>query len=232
VLGIIKSVRYDRDVRSYGQYCSLAKALDVVGDRWNLLIVRELMIRGDCRYTDLMNGLPGIATNLLAERLSELEEAGIVSREQAPPPIATKLFRLTERGQRLGPAMRELGQWGVELMPETPDGHAFRSHWLALPVSLFLTDREPDRPPVRIQVRTGDEPMVIETLDGEAKVRAGTVEQPDLVLSGAPNLVLGLMAGRLSLDEARSRGLQADGDARALERVLPHSSEQASATAS
>src|SRR4029077_12966882 len=105
-------------MRSYKQYCAIAKALDVIGDRWNLLIVRELLLLGACRYTDLHNGLPGIATHLLAERLRDpqtpppdtpptrrperlraLEREGIVPREEAPPPIATTLFRLTPRGQ-------------------------------------------------------------------------------------------------------------------------------------
>ena len=85
-------------MRSYDEYCALAKSLDVVGDRWTLLIVRELELRGACRYTDLRNGLPGIATNLLADRLRELEAAGLVAREEAPPPVATTLFQLTERG--------------------------------------------------------------------------------------------------------------------------------------
>ena len=80
-------------MRSYGQYCSIAKALDVVGDRWTLLIIRELMIRGACRYTDLKNGLPGIATNLLADRIRELESAGLIRREDARlpsrPPCST-----------------------------------------------------------------------------------------------------------------------------------------------
>ena len=82
------------------------RALDVVGDRWTLLIVRELALRGACRYTDLRNGLPGIATNLLADRLRELENAGVVAREEAPPPIATTLFRLTPRGEELGRCSR------------------------------------------------------------------------------------------------------------------------------
>jgi len=94
-------------VRSYKQYCALAKALDVIGDRWTLLIVRELLIRGFCRYTDLRNGLPGIATNLLADRLRELEQAGIVCREDAPPPIATTLFHLTGRGKELEPILQQ-----------------------------------------------------------------------------------------------------------------------------
>src|ERR687885_1607076 len=87
-----------KERRGYGQYCAVAKALDLVGDRWTLLIVRELLLRGPCRYTDLRHGLPGIATNLLADRLRELERAGIISREDAPPPVATALFRLTPRG--------------------------------------------------------------------------------------------------------------------------------------
>ena len=88
-------------MRSYGQYCSVAKALDVVGDRWNLLIVRELLLRAPLRYTDLRRGLPGIATNLLSDRLRALEAGGVVTREEAPPPIATTVFELTERGRQL-----------------------------------------------------------------------------------------------------------------------------------
>ena len=107
-------------MRSYGQNCALAKALDVIGDRWTLLIVRELMIRDGCRYTDLRNGLPGIATNLLAERLDDLEKAGLVSREAAPPPVATTLFRLTQRGKDLEPAIAALGRWGAPLLSMNP----------------------------------------------------------------------------------------------------------------
>src|SRR3954451_80427 len=115
-------------MRSYRQYCALARALDVVGDRWTLLIVRELGLRGPARYTDLQHGLPGIATNLLADRLREMEEAGIVEREAAPPPIATTLFRLTERGEELAPILQALGRWGAELMGELGDDDQFRSH--------------------------------------------------------------------------------------------------------
>src|SRR6266550_2296550 len=114
-------------MRSYKQYCAIAKALDVIGDRWNMLIVRELLLQGACRYTDLHDGLPGIATNLLADRLRDLERAGIVTREEAPPPIATTLFGLTPRGEELGPVLRALGQWGVPLMRNGPEGDAFRS---------------------------------------------------------------------------------------------------------
>ena len=95
--------------RTYGQYCALAKALDVVGDRWALLIIRELLLRGACRYTDLQTGLPGIATNLLAARLRRLEADGVVRREAAQPPVAITLFHLTERGKELEPVLLLLG---------------------------------------------------------------------------------------------------------------------------
>src|SRR3981189_1458043 len=103
-------------MRSYVQYCSVAKALDVVGDRWTLLIVRELLLQGPCRFTDLKNGLPGIAANLLSARLKELEDAGLTSRENAPPPVATVLYTLTENGLTLEPVLKALGLGGLRYM--------------------------------------------------------------------------------------------------------------------
>src|ERR1700742_1210914 len=126
-------------MRTYAQYCAVAKALDLIGDRWTLLIVRELLIGGACRYTDLRNGLPGIATNLLADRLREIERAGIVSREEPPPPVATTLFELTSRGEELAPLMRELVRWGTPLMEQGPaSGDVFRGQWLSLPLEMSL----------------------------------------------------------------------------------------------
>ena len=123
-------------MRTYGQYCAVTKALDLIGDRWTLLVVRELLLRGPCRYTDLRNGLPGIATNLLAERLRELR-AAIVSREEAPPPVATTLFSLTSRGAELAPVLRELLRWGAPLMQAGPaPGDVFRGQWLSWPAEL------------------------------------------------------------------------------------------------
>src|SRR6476661_7189156 len=109
-------------MRSYGQYCSIARALDLVGDRWTLLIVRELLLQGACRFTDLKNGLPGIATNLLSTRLKELEDAGLVAREDAPPPVATVLYTLTDRGLALEPVLKALGLWGLQLMGKERPG--------------------------------------------------------------------------------------------------------------
>ena len=223
-----KSRDYNHGMRSYRQYCSLAKALDVIGDRWTLLIVRELLLRGACRYTDLQNGLPGIATNLLADRLRELEENGIVRREAAPPPVATTLFHLTPRGEQLRPVLVELGRWGAPLMAQASDeDEAFRSHWISLPTELFLTDRQPDRPPITIEVRTGDVPMLIETADGDVHARPGTVEHPDAALAGAPRLIIGVLSGGLDLAAARARGLEFEGDPEVLDRVRPRAAATA-----
>lgn len=217
-------------MRSYGQYCAVAKALDVIGDRWNLLIVRELLLRPVCRYTDLRDGLPGIATNMLADRLRDLERAGIVDRHLAPPPIATTVFGLTERGRDLRPLVHEIARWGVPLMSQASDEDAFCSHWLAQPVALFLSDQTPEGPPIAIQVHTGEgEPSTIETIDGSLRVRPGPVEHPDLILNGTPKLVLGLLSGALSLAEAHTRGLDYQGDPGALDRVQPADASHARA---
>jgi DNA-binding HxlR family transcriptional regulator len=206
-------------MRTYGQYCSVAKALDVIGDRWTLLIVRELLAQGPTRYTDLRRGLPGIATNLLAERLRELEQAGIVLREEAPPPIATALLSLTERGQQLRPVIEELGRWGIPLMADTTPEEQYRSYWLQLPAELYLAETDPEHAPTTIEVRAGDQPMLIEAREGAITTRPGTSEKPDAVLSGPPQQVLGVLTGQLDPDEAIESGLTFEGNRQALERL-------------
>src|SRR4051795_5095638 len=187
-------------MRSYDEYCAVAKSLDVVGDRWTLLIVIELALSGacrytdlttalpgiatnlladpralsgPCRYTDLRNGLPGIATNWLADRLRELERAGVIEREDAPPPIATTLFRLTPRGEQLRPVLDGLTRWGVPLMTEQDPNDAVRSHWIAWALELMLSDCQPDGSPFTIELQTGDSPIVLEARDGEIRSRLG-----------------------------------------------------------
>jgi DNA-binding HxlR family transcriptional regulator len=211
-------------VRTYSQYCSVAKALDVVGDRWTLLIIRELLVQGACRYTDLKDGLPGIATNLLADRLRELESAGLVWREEAAPPVATTLFRLTDAGAELEPVVRALGDWGIRYMADPAAGDEFRSHWFAFPVSLFARDSEPDGPPVAIELRTAGRPAVIDVAGGAVSTRLGTAAEPDLVLDGGPQLILGVLSGHLTLAEARGLGLGIEGDAGVLARIRPAAS--------
>jgi DNA-binding HxlR family transcriptional regulator len=206
-------------VRSYDEYCSVAKSLDVVGDRWTLLIVRELALRGRCRYTDLRNGLPGIATNLLADRLRELEQAGVVAREDAPPPIATTLFHLTPRGEELRPVLDGLFRWGLPLMTEQKPGDAVQSHWLAGALEEKLTDHSPERPPVEIEVRTGDQPIIIQTHDGTIRASVGAANDPDATLAGEARPIMGLLLGLLDLDDVQADGVRFSGDPTVLERI-------------
>jgi DNA-binding HxlR family transcriptional regulator len=212
-------------MRRYGQYCAMAKALDVVGDRWTLLIVRELLSRGGCRYTDLHDGLPGIASNLLADRLRDLEQAGVIWREAAPPPIATTLYRLTPRGIALRPVLAALGHWGGPLLAEAPDEDEFRSQWLILPIEELLRDRCPDGPPAAIEVRADDQPPIaIETRDGHVRARPGGLTAADLVLSGPHRVIMGVLAGRLDLTRAANAGLTVAGDRAVLARLQPAAS--------
>jgi DNA-binding HxlR family transcriptional regulator len=209
-------------MRSYGQFCAAAKALDVLGDRWTLLLVRELLLAGPSRYTDLRNGLPGIATNLLSERLRELEDAGILEREEAPPPVATTLYRLTPRGEAIRPVIDELIVWGIPYMVEGPAPEdAFRGHWMGGVAEMFLTDIEPDGPPVSLELRAGEESVVLEIAGGEVRVRAGSGPAPDARLTGSPVQILAVLSGQTGVEQALSRGLGIEGDAGVLDRLRP-----------
>jgi DNA-binding HxlR family transcriptional regulator len=206
-------------MRSYNQYCATAKALDAVGDRWTLLIIRELVGQGPCRYTDLMNGLPGIATNMLADRLTMLEESGLIWRELAPPPVAATLYHLTEAGADLKPVLDALGTWGVRFMSERDEADRFRSHWFRFPASLFLHDNDPEGPAVSVQLSVEDQPAVIEAAGGEIRTRPGTVESPDLELAGPPQLIMGLLSGGMSVKDARTAGMTITGSVAVLDRL-------------
>lgn len=206
-------------MRSYREYCAVAKSLDVIGNRWTLLIVRELLVRGPSRYTDLRDGLPGIATNLLAQRLRELEEEGVVAREEAPPPIATTLFRLTPRGEQLRPVIEDLLLWGAPLMAVQEPKDAVRSEWIAFAIESMLTDHDPEGPPLAIELRTGDQPILIETHDGTIKTRLGSIESPDAVLAGPPRPSLGFLVGFMDLAGAEAAGVRHEGDGEAFDRI-------------
>ncbi len=206
-------------MRSYDEYCAAAKALDVVGDRWTLLIVRELALRGACRYTDVRNGLPGIASNLLSERLRDLEQAGVIAREDAPPPVATTLFRLTPRGEELRPVLDGLVRWGIPLMVEEKPDDAVRSQWLTWAVEMMLADRRPDAPSVTLELQTGDQPIVLELGDGAVRARLGSTDRPDATLAGPPRPIMGLLLGLLELDDAKAVGVSYKGDPAILERI-------------
>src|SRR3989442_1936432 len=119
--------------RSYDQYCAVARGLDVIGDRWTLLLVRDLLL-GPKRYKDLLNGLPGIGTNLLADRLHELEGAGLIERTVLPPPAGSTVYQLTEAGEALEPAMVALGRLGARFLgaPKKTDVMVPPAYFLAM----------------------------------------------------------------------------------------------------
>jgi DNA-binding HxlR family transcriptional regulator len=119
--------------RSYDQYCSAARALDFVGDRWTLLIVRELLT-GPRRYTDLHADLPGVSTDVLASRLKEMERDGLATRRRLPPPGVAYVYELTGRGRELLPVLQALSNWGARELGERRPTDAVRAHWFALPL--------------------------------------------------------------------------------------------------
>ena len=206
-------------MKAYGQYCSVARALDVIGDRWTLLIIRELTVQGPCRYTDLRNGLPGIATNLLSDRLRALEQAGVIAREEAPPPIATTLFSLTPRGEELEPVLDALHRWGMPLMAAPAEHDVVRSHWLAGTLDALLADHRPSDPPATVAVVTGDQPILIELASGEARARIASVPHPDATVSGPARETMGLLLGRSERTAALAGGVTIAGDPSVLDRL-------------
>jgi DNA-binding HxlR family transcriptional regulator len=206
-------------MRSYGQYCTIARALDVVGERWTLLIVRELLFQGPCRFTDLKNGLPGIATNLLSSRLKDLEDDGLITREDAPPPVATTLYALTDEGRSLEPVLKAVSDWGRHLMVVEHDGDVFQPHWLANAAASFVVDADPQAGPVVIQLIAGDKSAVVEVGGGEVRARVGRAAAPELTLEGPPRLVLGLLAGMIDIGGAVGSGLQITGNLDVLARL-------------
>ncbi len=157
-------------VKSYGQLCSIARALDVVGDRWTLLIVRELLIGGALRFGEVQRGLPGIATNLLTQRLRDLETNGVVAREPAPGNPGTPTYRLTERGRALDGVLRELLKWGAPTVPDAPSDAIFQMHWLSQPARFLLADHRPDEPPIVIRFGTFDDGFDLTAADGTITV--------------------------------------------------------------
>jgi DNA-binding HxlR family transcriptional regulator len=195
-----------RMAKHYDQYCPVAHALDVVGDRWALLVVRELM-QGPKRYTDLADGLPGIGTNILASRLRDLETAGVIAKKTLPPPAASRVYELTEYGLELKPVMRELALWGARsLGPPTADDELFPG-WLLCPVDMILG---PLAPAGRFEFRVGDE--VSSLVDGVAY--AGPVDDPDVVVEGDAEGLYYLFIDR------RLDGVSISGDHALLDRLI------------
>jgi DNA-binding HxlR family transcriptional regulator len=193
-------------MKRYDQYCPVAHALDLVGERWALLVVRELM-HGPKRYTDLADSLPGIGTNILAGRLRDLEAAGVVAKRTLPPPAASRVYELTDYGRSLRPVMRELALWGARsLGPPTADDQLYEG-WLANALDTMLA---PYAPPGSLEFRVGDE--VASLVDGEA--RSGPAEQADVAVQADPEGIYYLFI------EGRLDRVSVEGDRGLLEQLL------------
>lgn len=197
-------------MRSYRQYCGLARSLEVVGDRWNLLIVRQLLI-APARYRDLVNGLPGIATNLLADRLRELESFGVIERRLAGEGNAVE-YRLTPWGAELRTPIENLISWSTPLMVRGPEGDAFRPEWLTLAIPALLGARVKIRSSSTIGLDVGELLALRATRAGFEVHRHEGGELAATIRAG-PSYILGLAAGAITLDDARALGLvEVDGD--------------------
>lgn len=206
--------------RDYGQHCGLARALDVLGERWTLLVVRELAL-GPKRYRDLLEALPGIGTNLLAARLRALASADVVCRTYLPPPAAVQVYELTASGEELRPLVESLGSWGMRLLPPEPGDRELRAAWATLSMLGLARERAGSTPPDTVDLRVGDEQFWVTVGAGEAEVRHGQAAAPAATLRCAKLAFFALvmrratLEGLAALDEA-----QVDGDRAALKRVL------------
>ncbi|MDP8910268.1 MAG: helix-turn-helix transcriptional regulator [Chloroflexota bacterium] len=184
--------------RSYGQYCGLARSLDTIGDRWSLLIVRELLL-GPLRYGELAAAVGGIATNLLADRLRDLEASGVIERQVGDR--GGVVYVLTPWGAQLREPVESLIRWSTPLMVSGAGRDTFSPRWLAVALPALL-HRRTARRPAEVGI---DLPGLFVTLridkDGPT-VTAEPDERPDTILAAEPEVVLGLAAGALTLDQA------------------------------
>jgi DNA-binding HxlR family transcriptional regulator len=206
-------------VKRYGQFCSIARTLDVLGDRWAMLVVRELLL-GPKRYTDLLDGLPGVGTNVLAVRLRELEAAGIIAREKLPPPAASTVYVLTDDGAGLRPVVDELARWGLRRMARPERGEALRTSWLAY--SLAVCTRPTGmRNEDELEVRVDDEPHTLTVRDGRFEARQGTAAHPLAVIKAPLGALFRLARGQATRGELERHGqITLEKDRRTARRFL------------
>lgn len=207
--------------RTYDHYCSLAQALDVIGDRWAALVIRDLML-GPRRFTDLQRGLPGISTDMLTIRLRQLTEAGVAEKFELERPASGQAYRLTDLGMKLEGPLTELARWGLDLLPPPDDAKAFTPSIMASALGVVLRPGDGDR--ISVQLRSEGEPFVIFIEDGDARPRSGTHPDPDLVIEGPPGPIMAVFVGGLEPGEATGdqwdpAGVTVEGDRELLDRL-------------
>lgn len=203
--------------KSYHQYCPVAHALDVVGERWSLLVVREL-VHGPQRYTDLLERLPGCGTNVLAARLKSLEREGVVSRRRLPPPAASAVYELTDAGRGLEPVLQALARWGLRTLGP-PDAEAeLPPGWLPRALRTLAPCADND---LRLVVRSEDE---LASIVGGRAVEGG-IADPQATIAGDARALYDLIV------EGDTDGVEVDGDPDAVRRFAAAFAEPVSAGA-
>jgi len=206
--------------RTYDQHCSLAHALDLVGERWSLLVVRELLA-GPLRFTDLADGLVNVPSNVLTARLREMEANDLVCRRQLPPPASSvTVYELTEDGRALGSAVTELARWGMRTLPRTTAGRPFHARWLVLALRARFDPAAARGVTEAYEFCIDDDDVVsVEVRDGQARARVGEASDPAVRISADADTLVALSSGAISAKGAIARGARIEGTPRAIERM-------------
>jgi DNA-binding HxlR family transcriptional regulator len=191
--------------RSYAQYCGLAKALDVLGERWTLLVIRELML-GPKRFSDLLDGLPGIGANVLTARVRTLEAEGVVTKRRLPPPAASTVYELTERGRELEPAVLSLMRWGIDLLGAPSDDDRYRPSWLFNGLRAAFDPDLAKGISRTYRLRVDDEVFTVRVDDGTLDVQHGETAEPDVAMALDSGTLMAIAGGELAPGEAIERG--------------------------
>lgn len=206
--------------RSYDQWCAVARSLDIVGERWTMLIVRDLLI-GPKRYKDILDGLPGIGTNLLAQRLRELEARGLVERSLLPAPANATVYGLTEKGAALQPVVLALGRWGFEFLgtPRPTDAMLPAPFFVSLHAS-FNPDAEPGLKE-RYAFRIDDRRFEVDVAGGRCTTHEGGASSPDVTFTTDAATLFALRRRELTPKNAIASGkVHVEGDPKALDRFV------------
>ena len=197
--------------RSYKQHCGIARALDLVGERWALLVLRELVL-GPQRFTDLREGLPGIATNVLSQRLRQLERDGIVTRRRLAPPAASTVYELTEYGQELVPIMLDLGRWGARSMGPRQPEQTRHGRWFAVAMKAFHDPKAAADVTASVAVDLGDAQVTLRLDQGQLDVVPGLDGEADLSITADSDTLVAYLSGAADT-------LDAEGDPTLLARL-------------
>ena len=207
-------------MRTYGDGCSIARALDLVGERWALLVVRELLL-GPKRYTDLRRGLPNASPNVLSERLRELERAGVVRRRKLPPPAGSRVYELTDWGLELEQTVISLGRWAAGAPTPPSDAPVLSADSIILALRGLFDPGAAHGLRASYELRLGDDRFRIEVADDAIEAARGGADQADATIDADPDTLNAVLFGGRSLTDAQRSGkVTIEGDKAAVERFV------------